>query len=437
MPSLFGAMNTAISGLNAQSTSFGNISDNVANSQTIGFKRTDTSFINFLTSSSSLNNSPGSVQARPEYRNSIQGTIAQSDNPLAMGLVGQGFFAVSRADTVASNDVTFSPQRYYSRAGDFQMDRNGYLVNSAGDYLNGWSVDSTTGVVDRSAVAPIRMTQTVYNPQATSEVTLSANLPANPDSTDPVSAQISVYDALGDAHVVTLNWTRTAANDWTVAINVPDDVADPARGTARVAFGPTASGNAVPQGTVGLIGNPTGSVSTSAFAADSPSTLTFDMDIGNGTQSITLNLGTYGQSAGVTQYSGNSFTLRGINQNGVPPGSFSGVTTTTAGDVQVTYDNGQSRTIARVPVVTFNDPNELQRQNGQAFTSTLASGDPLIQDAGTNGAGGIVTNSVENSNVDVASEFTKLIVTQRAYSANTKMVTTADELLQQTLDMKR
>ncbi len=437
MPSLFGAMNTAISGLNAQSTSFGNISDNVANSQTIGFKRTDTSFINFLTSSSSRDNSPGSVQARPEYRNSIQGTIAQSDNPLAMGLVGQGFFAVSRADTVASNSVTFSPQSYYSRAGDFQMDRNGYLVNSAGDYLNGWSVNSTTGEVDRSTVAPIRMTQTVYNPQATSEVTLSANLPANPDSDDPVSAQISVYDALGDAHVVVLQWTRTEANDWELSINVPGDVNDPERGTARVAFGPTASGNPVPQGTVGIIDAGTGSISTSSFAPDTPSTLTFDMDIGNGTQSITLNLGTYGQSAGVTQYSGNTFTLRGINQNGVPPGSFSGVTTTTAGDVQVTYDNGQSRTIARVPVVTFNDPNELQRQNGQAFTSSLASGDPLIQDAGTNGAGGIVTNSVENSNVDVASEFTKLIVTQRAYSANTKMVTTADELLQQTLDMKR
>jgi flagellar hook protein FlgE len=234
-----------------------------------------------------------------------------------------------------------------------------------------------------------------------------------------------------------LQWTRTEANDWELSINVPGDVNDPERGTARVAFGPTASGNPVPQGTVGIIDAGTGSISTSSFAPDTPSTLTFDMDIGNGTQSITLNLGTYGQSAGVTQYSGNTFTLRGINQNGVPPGSFSGVTTTTAGDVQVTYDNGQSRTIARVPVVTFNDPNELQRQNGQAFTSSLASGDPLIQDAGTNGAGGIVTNSVENSNVDVASEFTKLIVTQRAYSANTKMVTTADELLQQTLDMKR
>jgi flagellar hook protein FlgE len=88
-------------------------------------------------------------------------------------------------------------------------------------------------------------------------------------------------------------------------------------------------------------------------------------------------------------------------------------------------------------VVTFNDPNALQRQDGQAFTSTIASGDPLIQDARTNGAGGIVVSSVENSNVDIANEFTKLIVSQRAYSANTKMVTTADELLQQTLDMKR
>lgn len=435
--SLFGAMNTAISGLNAQSVAFGNISDNVANSQTIGFKRIDTSFINFLTSSTATANSPGSVQARPDYRNSVQGTIAQSQNPLAMGIVGQGFFAVSRAEAVGGDTVTFSPQRFFSRAGDFQMDRDGYLVNSAGDYLNGWTVDPATTVVDRSAVAPIQVTQTVYNPLPTSTVTLSANLPATPTTGAPVSAQINVYDALGNDHVVTLDWTRTAANDWTVAVNVPNDVNNPARGDARVAFGPTASGNPVPQGTVGLINNATGSVTAGAYAPDTPATLNFTADFGSGVQTISLNLGTFGQSAGVTQYSGTDFTLRGISQNGVPPGSFSGVAMTQAGDVQVNYDNGQSRTIARVPVVTFNDPNSLQKQDGQAFTSTLASGDPLTQDARTNGAGGIVTSSVENSNVDIASEFTKLIVAQRAYSANTKMVTTADELLQQTLDMKR
>ena len=430
-------MNTAISGLSAQSVAFGNISDNVANSQTIGYKRVDTSFVEFLTSSSALSHSPGSVQARPDFRNSVQGAIAQSENPLAMGIVGQGFFAVGRAETVGTGAVTFAPLQLYSRAGDFQMDRNGYLVNSAGDYLKGWSADPVTGAIDRLAVAPIRVSQTVSRPQPTSAVVVSANLPAGPVGTAPVSAQINVYDALGRDHVITLNWTRTAANDWTVAVAVPDDINAPDRGTARVAFGPVTSGNPVPQGSVGVIGSATGSVSTGAYAANTPATLAFNVDFGSGTQAITLNLGTFGLSSGVTQYAGTEFSLRGISQNGVPPGNFSAVATTPAGDVEVTYDNGQSRTIARVPIVTFNDPNALQRQDGQAFTATLASGDPLTQDARSNGAGGIVTSSVENSNVDIAAEFTRLIVAQRAYSANTKMVTTADELLQQTLDMKR
>ena len=435
--SLFGAMNTAISGLNAQSVAFGNISDNVANSQTIGFKRIDTSFIDYLTSSSAMLNSPGSVQARPDYRTSVQGTIAQTENPLAIGIVGQGFFEVSQAESVGGDGTVFSAQRFFTRAGDFQMNRDGYLVNSAGDYLNGWSVDPASGAVDRSSVAPIQVTQTVYNPIPTSSVTLSANLPSTPSTTTPVAPKINVYDALGNDHVVTLKWTQTASNDWTVAVDVPDDTVDPDRGTARVAFGPTVSGNPVPQGTVGLVDSATGSVSAGTYAAGDAATLTFTADFGSGAQTITLNLGTYGQSTGVTQYSGTDFTLRGISQNGVPPGSFSSVAMTQAADVQVNYDNGQSRTIARVPVVTFNDPNALQRQDGQAFTATIESGDPLTQDAGTNGAGGIVTSSVENSNVDIATEFTKLIVAQRAYSANTKMVTTADELLQQTLDMKR
>ena len=121
----------------------------------------------------------------------------------------------------------------------------------------------------------------------------------------------------------------------------------------------------------------------------------------------------------------------------VPPGSFAGVTTQANGDIVVNYDNGQTRVIAQVPLITFNNPNALQRQNGQSFTSTLLSGTPLAEMASTNGAGNLVTSSVEGSNVDIASEFSKLIVAQRAYSANTKVVTAADDLLQQTIDMKR
>ena len=123
--SLFGAMNTAISGLSAQSTAFGNISDNVANSQTTGFKRTDTAFIDYLTSSSAAANNPGAVVARPDYMNTVQGTLAQSDNPLALAITGQGFFSVSDAIGSSGATTTFSPQTYFSRAGDFTMNKDG------------------------------------------------------------------------------------------------------------------------------------------------------------------------------------------------------------------------------------------------------------------------------------------------------------------------
>ena len=139
----------------------------------------------------------------------------------------------------------------------------------------------------------------------------------------------------------------------------------------------------------------------------------------------------------MTQYAGTSYSLRGLTQNGTAPGAFSSVSTKSNGDVVVNYDNGQSRTVARVPVITFNAPDALQRQDGAGFTATLDSGTPLAEDAGSTVAGNLVTSAVEQSNVDIASEFTKLIVAQRAYSANTKVVTTADDLMQQTIDMKR
>ncbi len=139
----------------------------------------------------------------------------------------------------------------------------------------------------------------------------------------------------------------------------------------------------------------------------------------------------------MTQYAGTQYSLRGLTQNGVPPGAFSSVTTQANGNIVVNYDNGQSRTIAQVPMITFNAPDQLQRQDGQAFTATPGSGTPLAEAAGTNGAGTLVTELIESSNVDIATEFTKLIVAQQAYSANTKMVTTADQMLQQTINMKQ
>src|ERR1700712_133234 len=441
--SLFSAINTAISGLSAQSAAFGNISEDVANSQTVGFKRVDTTFIDYLTTSTATENQPGAVVARPEYINNVQGSITQTDNPLGLAVAGQGFFAVSQATGQVNNIPTFNPQQFYTRAGDFSMNSTGFLVNSAGQYLNGWSVDPTTNVVNQNALLPIQVSQSTYNPVASTSVTLAANLPATPTSgtatsASPLSSQITVYDALGTAHSVTLNWTQTAANNWAIQVTVPDSTTGTTdAGSADVTFG-SASGNSVPEGTIGQVAVSTtdaGSVTTGGYVAGQPASLRFATNFGSGVQTIQLNLGAYGGTTGVTQYAGSAYSLLGLTQNGVPPGSFSGVTTQANGDVVVNYNNGQTRTIAQIPLITFNNPNALQGQNGQAFTATLGSGTPLAEAASTNGAGNLVTGSVEGSNVDIASEFSHLIVAQQAYSSNAKVVTTANQMLQATLQM--
>ena len=438
--SLFGAMSTAISGLTAQSSAFSNISNNVANSQTIGYKEVNTNFIDYLTNSTAAVNDSGSVVTRPAYANNVQGTITQSNDPTALAIAGQGFFAISEpngtANGTASGQPTFSVQQFYTRTGDFQMDKDGFLVNSASGFLNGWTVNPATGIANQNAIAPIQVTQTTFSPIATSRVSLAANLPATPAVAALISSQVNVYDSLGTVHPVSLNWTQNSTGDWTVSILSPDDTAGPAVGTANVKFG-AASGNPVQPGTIGSVGTVTGTVTAPGYSAGGAASLSFVTNFGSGPQTIQVGLGNFGQTNGVTQFAGTQYQLSSLTQNGVPPGSFASVSMQNNGDVVVNYNNGQSRTIAQVPIITFNNPNGLQSQNGQAFTATLTSGAPTANATSTNGAGNLVTNSVESSNVDIAAEFSKLIVAQRAYSANAKMVTTADELLQETINLKR
>jgi flagellar hook protein FlgE len=188
--SLFGALTTAISGLNAQSSALGYISDNVANSQTTGFKRVDANFEDYITQSTRTTNESGAVLARPDYQNSLQGTLQQSQNPLALAVGGQGFFAVASSNGNANGQPTFDQRQFYTRSGNFVQDKDGYMVNGSGYYLQGWAA-STTGVLDRTKIAPIQVTQTTFNPIATTTMNLQANLPADA-TTNPVSTQVQV-----------------------------------------------------------------------------------------------------------------------------------------------------------------------------------------------------------------------------------------------------
>ena len=367
--------------------------------------------------------------ATPQYENDVQGTISASTNPLALAISGQGFFQVTQETSNATQATVLSTEPEYTRDGDFSLDKNGYLVNDVGQVLNGWNVDPATGAINQTQVAPITINQSAFAPVATQNVTLNANLPATPTTAtataaSPLASQINVYDADGTIHTVSLDWVQNSANNWTVSIAAPDST--PATlGTANVEFG-DASANNTPAGTIGTITGGTGTVTpTSNYGASSPATLGFTANFGNGPQPITLNLGTYGGASGVTQYAGNSYTLEGISQDGVAPGSFSGVSLQNGGDVVANYNNGQTRIVGQIPLTTFADADQLQKQNGQAYTPTVNSGVALAQAAGGGSAGSLVTSSLEGSNVDIATEFTKLIVAQQAYSANAKVVSTA------------
>ncbi len=382
---------------------------------------------------------PGTVLARPDFTNQVQGTVEQVENPLAMAISGQGFFtAALPVGTNTDGSKNFDARNFYTRAGDFNRDREGYLVNGAGYVLQGWPV--TDDVVDKTQLSPIKVMEDVFTPSPTQELSFTGNLAAG--GTTAQSTSIQVIDSLGRSRALTLTFTPTASttdNTWSLSINAPE-ATTPALGSIDVLFGkdPTDNTKDQPDGTIAQFLNPssTAIIGSTGTAA----TVTFSANFGQGTQTMVLNLGTFGVSGGLTQFAStgtSGLSVNNFEQDGIPIGSFSSVTTQKNGDVRINYDNGQSRVVARVPVTMFKDPDKLEHLDGQAFLRTTESGEARVVEAGEDGAGLLSTRAVERSNVDIATEFSKLILAQRAYSANTRIVTTVDDLLQETLNMRR
>ncbi|SIR21121.1 MULTISPECIES: flagellar hook protein FlgE [Acidiphilium] len=430
--SIFGALDTSVSGMQAQSSAFTNISDNIANSQTTGYKGVDTNFINYLVQSSPSSNGADSVIARPSYTNTVQGTVTQSTNPLALAISGQGFFNVSEpaaSATAGGTTQSFQSQQYYTRAGDFTLNKQGYLVNSAGAYLNAWPIDTATGVVNTSSLAPIQISQATTPPVATSSVSLSASLPTTP-ATSPVNTQVDIYDSLGNLQQLNLSWTQTGTNQWNLAVYAPGD---PGGSTAKAPIA-NASMTFGSDGTLSALSTTTTNAAASANTAGQPATLTIPANFGNGTQNIALDFGRFGGTAGLTQYAGTSLNLQGASQNGTPPGNFSNLSIDTQGNITVNYNNGFSQAVAQIPIATFDAPDALQNQSGQIYTASQGSGSATINPVGSNG-NALVTGSTESSNVDIATQFTNLITAQQAYTANSKVITTAQQLLTTVVNM--
>jgi len=338
--SLSGALTTAVGGLNAQSRSLGSISDNIANSQTVGYKRVETAFATLLSVSNSRVHQPGGVIAKPLRTNDVQGAVQQTSVETNLAISGTGFFAVSKVAGVGASGLpTFEADPFYTRAGDFNVDADGYLVNTSGYYLTAWPIDPATGAVNKNGLEQVRITQFRDNPQPTTNVTYSANLPSNPSGVfdtdistpdiDFAPTSIQVFDALGAPHNVNVQWTKIdgRADTFTATITDEDGVVlnggDPVRFRFYVEDDPVtgvkagslagidltnAGGDPVAAGTIG------GDVSvplTLAFAGPEPSSLTFG-----------LNFGKFGLSEQTTMFTGSDVEFRSARQNGLPPGSF-------------------------------------------------------------------------------------------------------------------
>ncbi|MBV9862946.1 MAG: flagellar hook protein FlgE [Alphaproteobacteria bacterium] len=428
--SLFDAMNTAVSGLNAQGAAMSNISNNIANAQTVGYKSDDTSFADLVAGSGG-----GGTAATTGYDVGAQGTLVSTSTTSNLGIYGNGFFAVESGETGANGAVSFAGGTEYTRRGDFAVSAQGYLVNSTGSYLEGYAVGSN-GNVDTSALVPIQIPQSASAPAATGKVSLNANLPANASTTTSLSpTTLQVYDAEGNTHSVEVNWTMTGANQWSAEVTVPD-----AKGGFDNTLGLGFSGGS---GTsAGTIQSMTSS--SSAFTvptnqkAGQAATASFSVDFGSGPQTITLNLGSFNQPSGLTQYSSSNqqVTVSSVTQDGSPSGTYQSMSIDGNGNLSVNYSNGQSKTLYQIPVVTFRDPDGLQESSaGGLWSATAASGAGNIDVAGNGGAGTIQSSSLENSNVNLTGEFTKMIQTQQIYSANSRAITTANDMLSDLLNV--
>jgi flagellar hook protein FlgE len=423
--SIFGAMFSGVSGLSAQAQFLGMISDNISNVNTVGYKGSTAQFSTLVTDAASPTTfTPGGVQSNTQQLIDKQGLLQSSTSKSDVSIVGHGFFVVNEASTPGIGN-----EFLYTRAGSFNPDKDGFLRNVAGYYLMGWPTDAN-GVVTAANPSVLSSLQAVtvtgISGSAVQTTSLSAglNLSATATNGDTHLTTAQIYDSLGIEHTVTLTFTKTANPlEWTVDVSDPTQVGGGVSGTT------TFNGGA-PQ-TITFNGD-----GTLATPAVWPTIDISAWTTGASNSSIALNLGTQNQADGLTQYS-SAYATYFINQDGIRFGEFNEVSIDENGLVSALFDNGQTTPIFQIPVATFNNINGLEAVTGNVFRESDRSGTVLLNTAGSGSAGSISPSSLESSSVDIANEFTSMIVTQQAYSAAARIITTASQMLDEVLRIGR
>lgn len=418
-----GSFSTALSGLNAHSTAIDTVGNNLANLNTIGYKASMTSFrdlisqtIGFGSSSSQL----GMGVNRPvNVRQFTQGNIQTTSGPLDAAIQGDGFFLLRDG----------SGNRLLTRNGSFTIDATGNLRTTTGAFVQGWS-ESGGALNTAGPVSNIRLPfGSLRPPTATTRVSLDANLDAGAAVDSTFSTPMEVVDSLGASHVLTVTFTKTGPNAWSYKVTIPgEELTSGTAGTpSQVATG-------------SLTFNDRG-VLTSPAPPPPATNGVVDLNVTglkNGAADLAMKWDFYSSDlrARMTQFAQQSATSANA-QNGAPSAQMVRVGMADGGRVVAQYSNGQELIVAQLALGAVANPDSLVAVGDNNFILGADSSALTIGLPGTGGRGEILGSALESSTVDIAREFTNLIVFQRGYQANSRVITTIDELNQETLNLKR
>ncbi len=419
--SLYGSLFTGVSALNAQSQNMSIISNNIANVNTIGYKRSEGFFETLVTGSNNPSGiAPGGVRANQRATNNQQGLAQQSNSSTDIAVAGNGFFPVVQQVSTTATGIQTS-ETLYTRNGSFTEDSRGFLRNTSGNFLLGWPLDGAGNLPPApesiTSLEPIDVAFAGGLTRPTENAELVFNLDARQDSAvagPHFTRALRVYDSLGVAQDLSVEITRTApspALDWEMVIRDPGGVA---LSTTALQF----DGN--------------GRLTTPAPNANGDVIVTVaGINFGNGStaQDIDFDITDFTQFAG-------DYNVVFVDQDGAELGNRTGVSIDREGFVVASFSNGQTERIYKLPLTTFANVNGLEALTGNVFRETTDSGGFNLREPGQGGAGFITPSALEAANVDLADEFSRMIITQRAYSAGTKVITTADQMLEELLRIR-
>lgn len=419
---LSNALYSGVSGLDAISTAISVTGDNIANVNTTGFKARRVEFADVLgqtlTASGGISQIGAGAQVTRVSSIFSQGTFETTSSNTDLAIEGRGFFVLN-ADQ----------GRFYSRAGIFQFDAEGTLVNSLGQHVQGFGIDPLTNV-SNGTLGDVVLNTAVSPPRASTTASLSLNLageevpiPGGYDPTDPAGSSqfqttFSVFDSLGSERPVTFYFTKTAVGawDWTATVPPGDTTDAPVAGGVNVVQG---------SGTLGFDANGilqsvTGSTSFNFEGGATPG------------QALSLDFGPVagvGTGAPTTQFTDLASITNAFTQDGFGAGTLQSIAFDTSGVLTGQFSNGALLPLAQVALATFPNVGGLEGVGNNSLRASRASGQPLIGEPDSGVFGRVRSSALEQSNVDLASEFVRLIVNQRAFQANTRTISTTNELL--------